>query len=164
MVDSNLHSATCMVNDKEEDVDCLKWWNLVKERYPFLFKMVTGIPSIFHGPRVESSFNVMDDIIDKKSGRVNLETYSAIQGIKYGLKARHPLEQNRCMKEFHRKSRLYTPINPALTRNMRNSFSLYNAKQKTGKEKLVKRLQEFNLGDSDCTTDKKPKLDTTKQA
>ena len=47
---------------------------------------------------------------------------------------------------------------------MRNSFSLYNAKQKTGKEKLVKRRHEFNLSDPDCTTNKKLKLDTTKQA
>ena len=54
MVDSNLPSATCMVNDKEQDVDCLKWWKLVKERYPYLFKMVTGTLSIFHDPRVES--------------------------------------------------------------------------------------------------------------
>ena len=47
---------------------------------------------------------------------------------------------------------------------MRNSFYLYNAKQKTGKEKLVKRRQEFNLSNPDCTTNKKLKLDTTKQA
>ena len=85
MVDSNLPSATCMVNHKEQDVDCLKWWKLVKERYPYLFKMVTGTLSIFHGPRVES-----------KSRRINLETYSAIQDIKYGLKACQPLEQNGC--------------------------------------------------------------------
>ena len=89
MVDSNLPSATCMVNDKEQDVDCLKWWKLVKERYPYailtLSKMVTGTLSIFHGPRVES-----------KSRRINLETYNAIQDIKYGLKARQPLEQNEC--------------------------------------------------------------------
>ena len=164
MVDSNLPSATCMVNDKEQDVDCLKWWKLAKEHYPFLFKLVTGILSIFHGSRVESLFNVMGNIIDKKLGRINLATYSAIEDIKSELKARHLLEQNQCVKGFHRKSRLYTPINPALTRNMRNSFSLYNAKQKTGKDKLVKCRQEFNLGDPDCATNKKLKLDPTKQA
>ena len=103
MVDSNLPSATCMVNDKDQDVDCLKWWKLVKERYPYLFKMVTGTLSIFHGPRVESSFNVMGDIIDKKSRRINLETYSAIQDIKYGLKACQPLEQNGCERISQKK-------------------------------------------------------------
>ena len=44
--------------------------------------------TIFHGPRVESSFSVMDDIMDKKSGRLNESTYSAIQMVKYSLDAK----------------------------------------------------------------------------
>ena len=40
--------------------------------------MVTAILSIFYGHRVESSFKVMDNVIDKKSGRINPETYSTI--------------------------------------------------------------------------------------
>lgn len=36
---------------------------------------------------MESSFYVMNDVIDNKSGRLNLETYSAIQTIKYRLSA-----------------------------------------------------------------------------
>ena len=43
--------------------------------------------SCFHGPHVESSFNVMSDIIDKKSGKIKIETYNAIQNIKFGLRA-----------------------------------------------------------------------------
>ena len=158
MVDSNLPSANCMLNGKQQEVECLKWWKLVKEGYPHLFKVITGILSIFHGPRVESSFNVMGDIIDKKSGRINLGK------IKYSLKARHPLEENRCVKEFCRKNRLHSPINPTLTRNMRNSYSLYNEKQKTDKEKQVKRRHEFDLGDPDCSTKKKVRLDTRRKA
>ena len=90
--------------------------------------MVTGILSIFHGLRLKSLFNVMGNIIDKKFGKINLKTYSAIQDIKYRLKACHPLEQNRCVKEFHRETRLYTPINPTLPRNMRSAFSLFSTK------------------------------------
>ena len=37
----------------------------------------------FHGPRVESSFSVMGDVMDKKSGRMNVSAYSAIQTVKY---------------------------------------------------------------------------------
>ena len=111
----------------------MKCWKLVKEPCLFLLKMTTGILSIFHGPRIESSFNVMGSIIDKKAGRINLETYSAIQGIKYVLKARHPLEQNWCVKEFHREIRHYMPINPTLTRNMRSSFYLFNVNRKQTK-------------------------------
>ena len=47
---------------------------------------------------------------------------------------------------------------------MRSSFSLFNVKQKTDIEKLVKRRQEFNLSDLDRTTNQKLKLDTMKQA
>lgn len=107
----------------------------MKEPCLFLLQMTTGILSIFHGPRIESSFNVMGSIIDKKAGRINLETYSAIQGIKYVLKARTegPLEQNWCVKEFHREIRHYMPINPTLTRNMRSSFYLFNVNRKQTK-------------------------------
>ena len=68
------------------------------------------------------------------------------------------------MKEFRRKNRLHSPISPTLTRNMRNSYSLYNEKQKHDKEKQVKRRHEFDLGDPDCSTNKKVRLDTRRKA
>lgn len=49
--------------------------------------MVKYILSCFHGPQVESSFNIMNDVIDSKSGRINIDTYSSIQTVKYGIKS-----------------------------------------------------------------------------
>ena len=72
------------------DLECLVWWKLIKHSYPCLFKVVTAALSVFHGPRVESSFNVMGDVMDKKSSQMNMETYSSFQDVKYGLKARKP--------------------------------------------------------------------------
>ena len=72
------------------DLKCLVWWKLIKHSYPCLFKEVTVALSVFHGPRVESSFNVMGDVMDKKSSQMNMETYSSFQNVKYGLKARKP--------------------------------------------------------------------------
>ena len=46
---------------------------------------------------------------------------------------------------------------------MRSLFSLFNAKQKTDKKKLVKCWRKFNLGHPDCATNKTIKLDTIKQ-
>ena len=69
-----------------------------------LFKMVSESLSIFYGHRAEFPLNFMSNIIQKISKRVNLEAYNAMQDIKYGLKACHPLAQNRCVKEFHRDS------------------------------------------------------------
>ena len=36
---------------------------------------------------VQECFSVMSDIMDKKTGRMNVATYSSIQTIKYGLSA-----------------------------------------------------------------------------
>ena len=66
------------------DVECLVWWKLIKHSYPCLIKVVTAALSVFHGPCVESSFNVMGDAMDKKSSQMNMETYSSLQDVKYG--------------------------------------------------------------------------------
>ena len=50
--------------------------------------MSSVLLTIFHGPRVESSFSVMGEVMDKKSGRMNMSTYTAIQTVKYSLNAK----------------------------------------------------------------------------
>ena len=50
--------------------------------------MSSALLTIFHGPRVESSFSVMGEVMDKKSGRMNMSTYTAIQTVKYSLNAK----------------------------------------------------------------------------
>ena len=63
------------------------WWWQLNEKYPVLSKLSLAALTVFHGPRVESSFNVMGDVMDKKSGRMNVSTYSAIQTVKCSLAA-----------------------------------------------------------------------------
>ena len=82
LVDAQLPSA---LDSKRDYIDCLKWWISVSKKYLVVFKIVRAVLSIFHGPRVESSFSTMGDIIDKKSERMDIETYAAIQTIKYAL-------------------------------------------------------------------------------
>ena len=45
-----------------------EWWHAVnsKNEYSSLCKLVFALISCFHGPAFESSFNVMEDIIDVK--------------------------------------------------------------------------------------------------
>ena len=50
--------------------------------------MSSALLTIFHGPRVGSSFSVMGEVMDKKSGRMNMSTYTAIQTVKYSLNAK----------------------------------------------------------------------------
>ena len=92
------------------------WWAAVSEkgRYPTLSKVATGAMSIFHGPHVESSFNIMGDIMDDTSSRMNIETYSSIQTVKYSLRAK----EQTSVEYFACKDILHDRINPKLIRNM----------------------------------------------
>ena len=101
------------------EVDCMKWWILLRPKYPIVFKLVTAAISIFHGPHDESNFNVMGDVIDKHSGQLNMETYSSNQDVKYALKARQPCQENHSISKFSRKDRFYSSINSSLVSNMR---------------------------------------------
>lgn len=78
----------------------------VVQKYPNLSKLVQALLSSFHGPQVESSFNVMNDVIDNKSGRLNLETYSAIQTIKYRLSADGKI----AIQFFHQKDYMHETV------------------------------------------------------
>ena len=86
MVDPLLHSP---VDNKGNNVECLTWWSLLEKKYPLVFKMIVATVPIFHGPQVESSFSMMTDVINMKSGRLNTGTYEAIQTVKYSLMASH---------------------------------------------------------------------------
>ena len=54
------------------EIKCLNWWIQVSSRYPVIFKLVTGILSISHGPQVESTFSKMDHMLDDKSGNMDV--------------------------------------------------------------------------------------------
>ena len=101
--------------------------------------------SIFSGPHVESSFSVIGDIIDKKSGRMKVNIFSSIQTIKYALRVQHPVPcTSRAVKVYNRKDGLYTPVNPLLSSNMRSAKSRYNASQKKESEDGERKLKQFN--------------------
>ena len=55
------------------------------------------------------------DVIGKHSGRLNMETYSSYQDVKYALKAWQPCQENRSISKF---SRLHSPISSLLVSNM----------------------------------------------
>ena len=99
------------------------WWGRVdlSKKYPCLCKMVKAVLSCFHGPQVESSFNVMNDIIDNKSGRINIDTYNAIQNVKFGIRA----SETSSIELFRKKDYLHDRVNPLLVKNMRTSYKQY---------------------------------------
>ena len=83
----NITDSEFPLPEEKERLDV--WWNKVfkTNRYPVLSSLVHPCLSIFTGPMVECSFSMMNDIIDSRSGRMEIEKYSAIMTKKYSLKS-----------------------------------------------------------------------------
>ena len=71
----------------EEKGRLVVWWNKVfkTNRYPVLSSLVWSCLSIFTGRMGECSFSMMNNIIDSRSGCMEIETCSAIMTTKYSL-------------------------------------------------------------------------------
>ena len=89
---------------------------------------------------VECSFSMMNDIIDSRSGRMEIETYSAIMTKKYSLKSSKFLKFNR--KEILQDSTRYI-VDSTLLYYMRTSSSRYKKCLKTKRDKML--LKKKNL-------------------
>ena len=85
MIDNTLPAVT---DDNGDDVDIVKWYNHLSKKSTVAHKMAMSVLPIFHGPKVESSFSAMGDVIDKKANRMCDRTYSAIQIVKYSMRAK----------------------------------------------------------------------------
>ena len=81
------------VQANEDDVHCFQWWLKILKQYHLLFKMVTSILSNFNAIKEKSNFGIMNDVVDKKCGRMNMEMYSGIQTIKYSLEVNRSANQ-----------------------------------------------------------------------
>ena len=111
--------------------DVVRWWACVDYtgKYPGLCQAVKAAMSIFHGPLVESSFNIMGNIIDQRtftfkdgtfkdgkdgSTSMNINTFSAIQTVKYTLQSRKMSAVNK----FSRDESKFEPVDRRLCGNI----------------------------------------------
>lgn len=117
-------------NDVPVDV----WWSKVflMPKYSGLSKMVKAILSCFHGPQVESSFSMMSEIVDKKSGKMEIQTFSAIQTVKYRLLS----EKKTSVDFFKKKDYLHQPVDRNLCYNLKSSRMNYQ-KELDKKKKIA---------------------------
>lgn len=135
--------------------DCfLEWWDHVfqREKYQALTALVKSALSIFHGPRVESAFSLMNEVIDSKSGNMNVETCNAIQTVKYNLMARG----KSAVEMFKRESVRYGEVDRVLCKNIRTAGT-------ADKRKRQQRLAQREVSHS-ATTLKAQVVDKEKQA
>ena len=107
------------------------WWAEVLKngKYPTLSLVVKVCLSIFSGPHVETSFSRLNDIIDKKSNLMGIETYSGIINLKYSL-------QMKTSSALHQK---LDPIRDSVYKNicyyLRTSYARFK-KRSTEKKKI----------------------------
>ena len=130
------HSLPTYNNDPTTAV---KWWAQViaTGKYKSLGNIVAAALSVFHGALVESSFNVMGDILHPKSSRMLTETYSAMQTVKYGLKTKNTT----AIALYGRKDVMKSNVDRTLTSKMSSAAGRY---KKMKERKLQQQKEKFN--------------------
>lgn len=93
------------------------WWTKVFNipKYYTVNKIVKAVLNCFHGPLVEESFNIY-----VRSGRMHIETYSAIQSVKYKLQGKN----KSAVQFFHKENLRCEPVDRKLYYNLRSSRML----------------------------------------
>lgn len=113
----------------------VEWWGHVFQlqgKYPTLSTLVRCCISIFHGPRVESSFSLMNEVLDQRSGKMNVETFNAIQTVKYVMLSRGQT----AIQLFRREDAKFGEVDRTLCSNVSTAAATYRRKLK---EKAVER-------------------------
>ena len=116
-----------------------KWWSVIFNtgKYPVFLAVFKACLSIFTGPQVESSFSMMINIINKKSGRMLTETYSGIIGTKYNVMT----SGKTSFELFHRKNIFRDTVNG------RRLKKCYKLRLKTSRSNVVEK-QKFILSNT----------------
>ncbi|KAL5012596.1 hypothetical protein ScPMuIL_011147 [Solemya velum] len=86
------------------------WWAEIFKSKAYLSKVVKASLSIFTGPRIEQSFNILNNVIDDKSNRMKIYTYATIQNVKFNLKAQKSSSLELCHREDVYKSPVDKPV------------------------------------------------------
>ncbi|XP_053384313.1 uncharacterized protein LOC128550116 [Mercenaria mercenaria] len=127
--------AICEDFDDGKRVD-LGFWSKVahlktfdNQRYPVLSKLVFAMLTIFSGPLVEGTFNVMGDIIEEDRTRMNIENYEAVAIVKTALK-------RKAVKASALK------VTPSMKRCCIHAYSSYKQHIKLKKQMQEERKQE----------------------
>ncbi|GFT41615.1 hypothetical protein TNCV_4183161 [Trichonephila clavipes] len=90
-------------------------------KYPTLAKLVKACLSCFHGPLVESAFNLMDTLVTDYRTSLKIDSLDAVQTIKYDLMAS---KETSCEK-YGSKNPMTDPIHKDLVLNMNRSWKTY---------------------------------------
>ena len=107
------------------------WWEKVFKscKYSTLSFVVKTCLSIFTGPHVEASFSCINDIIDKKSNRMGIDSYSGVMNGKCSL-------QMKTSSELYKRSDLLPkPLDKKMCYFVRTSHVRF--KKRTAEKKQI---------------------------
>ena len=101
-----------------------------KPRYPAMKSLVTALLTIFSGPLVESSFNIMDDIVEKDRASLTVENYETVAIVKSTMRKTK-------IKSYEMK------VSSKMKRSCINAYSTYRAhlqRKKDLKQQQIERV------------------------
>ena len=109
------------------------WWTMVfrTRKFPCLAKIVKACLPIFVSPQVKVSFSDMNDIICAQTNKMEVKTFSALQNVRYYLKAKEsqPKKQSKALstslKLFHREDVRTDPVDCKIARHMQKAHCNY---------------------------------------
>ena len=120
-------------------------------RYPALSKLVKALLSCFHGPQVEGSFSSMGNILDSIANRMTVQTFSAIQSIKYSLRA----ADKTSVEYFGKEDYLHDRVDGDIVRNMRGVYKVYSREQVHANAENVQKKEKFGVSEGKVISKRK---------
>lgn len=94
-----------------------KWWAVTLKKYPALRHVIAPALSIFTGPRIEQSFTIMNSVINKTTNRLNIDTFNAIQTVKFDLLATNESS----IQRYHREDKFTSPVHQSVAQRMKDT-------------------------------------------
>lgn len=114
----SLQQATLPDYKDTDRIDVL-WASLSSTgKFPLLCKLAMALLTCFHGPQIERSFSIMNNIVTSKTNSLDVSTLSCLQSVRYHLKA----EKKTALSYFDKQDYLHDPVCSSLVRNMRTSW------------------------------------------
>lgn len=138
-VDATVTDMDAEESDPDFRLDS-SWWSRIfqmqssgRQKYPLLTKLVKALLSIFSGPLIESTFNIMDDIITDNRTSLRVKHYESLVTIKSWLKAKNA-------------SATQMKVSEKMKKCVQDSYQTYQSALETDKRAMIaekeKRLKE----------------------
>ena len=129
----SLQQASLPIFKEGDRIDV--WWASLAStgKFPLLCRLSMALLTCFHGPQIERSFSVMNNIVTSKTNSLDVSTLSCLQSVRYHLKA----EKKTALSYFDKKDFLHDPVSSTLVRNMKSSWKSSTSASKRARDEDV---------------------------